>query len=212
MPGADFSALQPDPKQVFQKAARNSEFIETYSLAPRTCCVLLKNASQDFWSVISDGTIWTTISPNIFHPDMVCSFENLKKKTKKNKTDFKGLRSEDEFFYSEVVKMDFVSFNTFIAPHWSWTVLRASIWARTIINTVHMRVKPNPMLCFFVAASCIVIFYTFAHSFCWIPPSTGPSARLPCVDATALFGGSWGSRQRFVDAIAAPWMLIRKKS
>lgn len=48
---------------------------------------------------------------------MVCSFENLKKKTKKNKTDFKGLRSEDELFYSEVVKMDFVSFNTFIAPH-----------------------------------------------------------------------------------------------
>lgn len=46
---------------------------------------------------------------------MVCSFENLKK-NKKNKTDFKGLRSEDEFFYSEVVKMDFVSFNTFIAP------------------------------------------------------------------------------------------------
>lgn len=166
-----------------RKPPENSEFIETYSLAPRTCCVLLKNASQDFWSVICSAMepFEPRFPPNIFHPDMVCSFENLKKKTKKNKTDFKGLRSEDEFFYSEVVKMDFVSFNTFIAPHWSWTVLRASIWARTIINTVHMRVKPNPMLCFLLQR---LVSWSFTHSLTVSVGSLRPLARL--LDSLAL--------------------------
>lgn len=182
MPGADFSALQPDPKQVFQKAARKLWIHRNVQFGSQDMLCSVKKCISGFLIcyLLSDGTIWTTISPNIFHPDMVCSFENLKK-NKKNKTDFKGLRSEDELFYSEVVKMDFVSFNTFIAPHWSWTVLRASIWARTIINTVHMRVKPNPVLCFLLQR---FVLWSFTHSLTVSVGSLRPLARL--LDSLAL--------------------------
>ena len=105
-----FSALQPDPKQVSQKAVRNSEFTETYASALRACCVLLKCISGFLMCyLLSDGTIWTTIS-------QIYSVLTWLWKLNKKKKDLKGLRSQGGILlqWGSLVKMYFVSFNTLL--------------------------------------------------------------------------------------------------
>ena len=88
----------------------SSEFTETYASALRACCVLLKCISGFLICyLLSDGTIWTTIS-------QIYSVLTWLWKLNKKKKDLKSLRSQGGILlqWGSLVKMYFVSFNTLL--------------------------------------------------------------------------------------------------